>query len=172
MQTSAGPALFLFLVSSLLSAGAGATEPAGFAGRWEGAILFEEGRTELDMVAVFERSEEGEWTAVLDMPLVGVRDLEVQEIEVTEHRIDLTFDMEDGGGARRISARLVNEDTIEGHFGQGTQLYPLYLARRDASEEAQEVEVVELVPPGTEQLRRRFNAQRGAVRLVLLLAPS
>lgn len=35
-----------------------------------------------------------------------------------------------------------------------------------------EAELVEPDPPGTDELRRQFNEQRGSVRLVLLLAPS
>lgn len=172
MQRSTAYVVGLFLACGLVAAGAGATEPAELEGRWEGAILFAEGRTELDMVAVFQHSAEGGWTAVLDMPLVGVRGLEVEKVQTTDDGVDLTFDMDDGMGTRTITAHLVGDDTIEGQFNQGTQSYPLYLARQDTPEELEDAEVVELFPPGKEELRRRFNAQRGAVRLVLLLSPS
>ena len=170
MQKLRGLVILSFVCGLAIAGGAGAeeTDPAG---RWEGAILFQEGRTELDMVAVFDQTEKDGWTASLSLPLVGVEDLRADKTVVAGDEITLTFDLDDGQGERTIEAKVAG-DAIDGHFEQGDRSYPLHLVRREASRQTAAVDVVELPPPGVEALRQQFNADQGMVRLVLLLSPS
>lgn len=168
--------LFTVAASLLLCAAGFAQAPEeekGLEGRWQGAILFEEGRIELDMVARFSRAEDGAWTAVLDLPLVGVTNLVVAP-DVKGDRATLVVDLEDGAGTRTINVEVGSDgETLEGEFIQGRQIVPVYLNRRAAPQgKALPVTVTTLPAPGLQELRQRFNADRGSVRLLMLLAPS
>lgn len=153
--------------------GAAAAEPveaAGPAGRWKGAILFEEGRTEVDVAVILRRLPDGGWTAVLDLPEVEVEELAVDRVQVAGDRVELRFDLGDGSGERTIAARLHPEgERMEGTFTHGLRTSPLLLERATAATERRaELEVLADVAA----LRERFRADDGKVRLVLLLAPS
>ena len=170
---------FFLVLACLQLTGAALAAPAkeeqkSFQGRWEGAILFEEGRLELAMEARFLRTEDGGWSAILDFPLVGVLGLEVGKTRVVGDHVTLVFDLDDGSGERSISAWLNSSGkTIEGELIQGRTVSPVYLDRRgEPAEEVFPVRVTSLDAPGLTQLRQRFNADLGTVRLLMLLAPS
>lgn len=163
----------LTLAASALAAAAAHAAESPIEGRWVGAILFEEGRIELDMVARIDRGDDGGWSAAIDMPLVGVENRPVDSIEVAGAAVTLRFDLGDDGDERVLEGRLDSEgDTLTGTFTQGSRSSPVYLERRAApSGPAPAVEVTEL-PPGLEGLREQFERDRGRVRLLLLLSPS
>mgnify|MGYP006173936073 CR=1 FL=1 len=159
----------LLLTSWIVPGPARAEE--SFEGRWEGAILFREGQIELDMVARFERLPEGEWRVLLDLPVVGVSDKQVEEVEIEGREVTLRFEL-DGAAQVLVGHLAESADTIEGTFQRADQpASPVYLERRAAPEERAPVEVVDL-GAGVSGLRERFNQDRGAVRLVLLLSPT
>lgn len=152
---------------------AAAAEPVAApdpAGRWTGTILFEEGRTEVDVAAVLRRLPDGRWTAVLHLPEVDVEEVKVDRALVSGDRVELRFDLGDGSGERTIAARLHPEGgRMEGTFTHGLRTSPLLLERATAATERMaELEVLADVAA----LRERFRADDGKVRLVLLLAPS
>lgn len=163
------PAALVIIVS--LCGPTDARAEDGFEGRWEGAILFREGQIELDMVARFERQQEGEWRVLLDLPVVGVSDKQVEEVEIEGREVTLRFEL-DGAPQVLIGHLGESAETIEGTFQRADQpASPLYLERRAAPEERAPVEVVDL-GAGVSGLRERFNQDREAVRLVLLLSPT
>lgn len=142
----------------------------GFEGRWEGAILFKEGQIELDMVARLQQQPEGDWKAVVDLPVVGVVDHSTEDVRIEEDRIVLRFTLQ---GAEQTLTGSLDEDgkVIEGTFQRGEQPpVPVYLERRAAPEDRPDVELLSLSGPA--ELKERFNRDRGNVRLVLLLAPT
>lgn len=171
-----------WLVSALfvLSLSHGATSVGqesayeGLEGRWEGAILVEEGRIEIDVTAHFERRGDDAWVARLSFPTMGVEALEVTPTRFGDGGFLLVFDPGDGSGEKQLAGELDAESgDIEGTFSQGLQKVPFYLERDSApGAEAGLVEVVELPPPGVEELSTRFDRDRGKVRLLLLLSPT
>lgn len=155
------------LVLAATAAGGDAPDPAG---TWHGSILFEEGRMELDLAARIARGSEGAWSVVLDLPPVGVLGHEVEQVKVAGDRVELRFDLGDGGGDRTIDVRLDPAgERMEGTFTHGLRTSPILLHRRPPGE----LRTAELqVLPGVDALRQRFRDDVGKVRLVLLLAPS
>lgn len=153
----------LLMASSLCHA------DTGFEGRWEGAILFKEGQIELDMVARLQQSE-GSWSAGVDLPAVGVVDHSTNDVRVDGEQIVLRFTVQ---GAEQVLTGNLEENgaVIEGTFQRGDQpASPVYLERREAPENREPVEVVDL--SGPLELRQRFNEDQGNVRLILLLSPT
>lgn len=145
---------------------------SGFAGRWKGVILFEEGRIELDIVARIAHPTDAGWKAVLDLPLVGVHDLEVDSVKVEGGGLQMKFDLGDGSGERTLDVQLSNDgEHMTGDILQGARVTPVRLKRADSPADARVVPV-EVLAPGTASLQQRFQADHGDVRLLLLLSPS
>lgn len=163
-------ALALALVAPW-AAGGDTAEDDGLAGRWAGTILFEEGRVELDMTARFQHHDETGWSAVLDLPLVGVEDLQVDDVQFADGRLAMTFDLGANGGERRITAELADgADEMTGEFHQGAMVKRVLLERAGVAVAAEPVEVTTLAA-GTGELKQRFLEDQGNVRLLVLLSP-
>jgi hypothetical protein len=166
-RTRAG--LLGLLLASLAVPG-GAAEPS-MAGRWVGAVLFKEGQAEVPMTVELSQAPGGAWSAVLDLPQVGVNRVPISEVKVQGAALALRFDLGDGTGLREIQARGgETAGLLEGTLRQGTQRIPLYLERPPAKP-LPPAAVAELAN-GPAGLKAQFNQDRGKVRLVLLLSPS
>jgi len=163
---------FLLMILLVFSGSAAAEVTQGLEGCWKGVILFEEGRIELDMAACFSNLAEDGWKAVLDLPLVGVENLEAETVELEDGRVQMSFDLGDGGGERTITAKLEDDgDRMTGEFHQGARVSPLLLERADSAAAPRVVEV-DTLAPGIAALKQRFLGDSGDVRLLLLLSPS
>jgi hypothetical protein len=171
---SATPRPRLALAAALVAAacaadGRAAPAPAAaaFADRWVGAVVMDRARFEVDLEVRLARDPEGGLAGTLRQVVQGVEG-ELEEIAVAGGEIAFVY--RDATGASRFRGTLsAAGDRIEGEMLEGGTAYEFYLARRP---EAPVPRPLVALSADDAELRERFNADAGKVRLVTLLSPT
>lgn len=145
-------------------------ESPGLAGTWDGAIVVEKAAHEMDLVIQLLPKPDGGMVGLISLPLRGVTDYPLLEVKADGSRVAFVY--KDETGPSRFSATLSPDARrLEGEVAEGGRTYPVYFKRRQEATAAAASRLVILSPDGHE-LRQRFDADAGDVRLVMLLSPT
>lgn len=158
------------------TADAPAPSPAGV---WQGAIQYDPGKLEIDILVELAEGPEGRWAGTIDVLPLGLEYHPLDDVSAEGSRVTFwlnrqspTAGLVESPFEGKISA---DGSTIEGEFIEGGQnRHPFVLKRiGEAGEPRPEPQLSELHGlSGAVELRRAFNAHRDAVRVVMLLSPT
>jgi hypothetical protein len=163
------PPLLIALCCLLPAAAAGRAEDKDLAGSWEGPVVWSPGDIEVDVVVDLARDPRGGWSGKLAAPTASVEGHVLAKVTVEGRSI--SFEHTDRPERGRFRGTLTPDgQKIEGEFVQADGASARFALRRRAAPRAPVPEVGML--SGPDDLRDLFNADRGAPRLVLLLAPT
>jgi hypothetical protein len=98
--------------------------PAELAGTWEGKLTV--GLTQLRMVFHLKQGEDKQFTATVDSPDQGAFDIPVSRVAREKGAIILDITSIAG----KFSGKLTAEQTLDGNWYQGGQVFPLVLEKR------------------------------------------
>lgn len=161
----------LCLLALLLSSSAAvADDGARFVGRWKGAIIFEKGAIEGDMVAEFVANPGGKLVGLCSLPVHGVTDKPLVDIKWNGN--ELSFVYKDDTGTSLVTVALSADGRrLSGKMQEKDKSYPIYL-KRMSEEELTAKGSLEVLSADNRELRQRFDKDAGKVRLVVLLSPT
>ena len=155
---------------------ASAPSPAGI---WQGAIQYDPGKLEIDVLVELAQQPDGRWAGTIDVLPLGIEYHLLEDISVEGSRVTFWLNRESPshGLVKSPFKGEVSADgsTIEGEFVEGGQNpHPFVLQRiGEAGDPRPEPQVSEVHPlTGSAELREAFNAHRDAVRVVMLLSPT
>lgn len=169
-------------MASGLPAAAGGQEhgSATAAGLWQGAILYQPGVLEIEVVVELAQGPDGRWAGTIDVLPMNLEYQPLEHISVEGSRVTFRFNR------RSPTAGLVESpfegelsadgSVLRGDFIEGGQNRHAFVLKRiaEAGEPRPEPRTAELQPlsAGAEELRAAFNRHEDAVRVVLLLSPT
>ncbi|MEA2562153.1 MAG: hypothetical protein QOH06_3657 [Acidobacteriota bacterium] len=160
---------FALLVLSLLllplASWAEGQQAPSFEGRWAGVVIFQFAETEVDLIFQFDRRPDGTWGGTLTSPIQGMKDRALQKVEVNGS--DIAFVK--GPTETFVGKLSADGSMITGEFTQDGESYPFELERRTGPDP---VPALQPLAADSSELKRRFNADHGKVRLLLLMSPT
>jgi hypothetical protein len=175
------------LAAALIVLGTPARAPAaevapapGPEGLWRGAILYDPGKTEIDVLVELAQAPDGRWVGTIDVLPMGLEYQPLEDIAVEGSRVTFWFNR-DSPTAGRVESPFEGElsadgSRLEGEFVEGGKnRHPFTLERiGEAGDPRPEPRIAELHPlsAGGDELREAFNRHQDAVRVVLLLSPT
>ncbi len=169
-------AAFLVVVPA---AGSGAQPtPSGL---WEGAILYDPGKTEIDMVVELARNAEGDWSGTIDVLPLRLKFHPLEDVSVDGSEVTFWLNRRSPHLDRMVRSPFrgtLSDDgsTLEGEFVEGGENpHPFVLHRiGDAGDPRPEPQLSEVhrLTNGVEDFREAFNRHRERTRLVILLSPT
>lgn len=168
-SSSSWPCLALLLLIAAAAwspATAAAQERPGFAGRWEGFLIFSVAETEVEFTVDLERGTDGSLTGTLTVPSMK---LNAPLRNVQAQGKTLSFEYHDEKGARVFTGTL-DEGVIRGQCVRPNGTIPFELARPPKNASAKKPPL-EVLARGA-QLQSVFDGDRDQVRLLLLLSPT
>jgi hypothetical protein len=157
--------------------GAPAPTPEGL---WQGPILYDSGRAEVDVIVELAPATDGRWAGTIDIPTHGLQFHPLDEIAVEGAKVSFLF-VRQSPAAGRVESPFEGElstdgATLRGTFTEGRKNpFPLVLERiGEAGDPRPEPRFSEVHPlsPDAEELRAAFNRDEEAVRVVMLLSPT
>lgn len=149
-------------------------------GLWRGVILYDPGKTEIDIVVELARAPDGRWAGTIDVLPMNLEYQPLEDISVEGSHVTFWFNR-DSPTAGRVESPFEGElsadgSTLEGEFIEGGKNpHPFTLGRiGEAGEPRPEPRIAELHPLSADgdELREAFNRHQDAVRLVMLLSPT
>jgi hypothetical protein len=149
------------------------------AGVWQGAIQYDPGKVEIDVLVELAQGPEGRWAGTIDVLPLGIEYHLLEDISVEGSRVTFWLNRQspNHGLVKSPFEGEVSVDgsTIEGEFVEGGQNHHPFVLQRigeagDPRPEPQVSELQTLTEAG--DLREAFNAHRDAVRVVMLLSPT
>ncbi|MBW8873680.1 MAG: hypothetical protein JF614_01835 [Acidobacteria bacterium] len=154
----------------LLPAAAAADEGARFVGLWKGAIIFEKGATEGDMVLDLMPDADGKLLGLCSLPIHGVADHPL--IDVKAAGSQLTFIYRDDKGSSQVTVSLSPDGKhLNGSMQEGDKTYPLFF-KKTSREDLAPQGTLQVLSADNRELRQRFDQDAGKVRLLVLLSPT
>lgn len=158
------------LAIPLLPAAACADDGGRFAGLWKGAIVFDKGTVEGDMVAEFEANPDGKLVGRCSLPIHNVVDWPL--VDVQANGTKLSFVYKDDTGSSQVDLSLSADGKhLNGSMLEKGKTYPLYL-KRTSREELAPKGSLQILSADNRELRQRFDKDAGKVRLLVLLSPT
>lgn len=137
--------------------------------RWEGAIVVRPAQLEIDIVLEVETNEDGDLAGYLSVPTQGVERRPLESFAMTEDR--LTFVYSEASGDSTFTGTIAPDGKrIEGRSEEKGQSFEFHLEREP--EPASAGPPLEVLEDGRTGLREWFDAEQGAVRLVMILSPT
>ncbi|HVT17777.1 MAG TPA: hypothetical protein VHQ90_16565 [Thermoanaerobaculia bacterium] len=178
MRELPGAQFFFAVVFLLLALPAGGArgEKAGKAaveGHWEGAVAIREGETEVDLAVDFRRDANRELTGSITIPVEWSKDKPLET--AAQQGSSISFSYLKGDGPAIFRGTLEDEGrrlTGELREANGTHVHLIALERRPARAAMAGAAEPRPLGPDLDALKRRFDADRDDVRLVVLLSPS
>ncbi len=142
---------------------------AGPTGRWDGVVLANPGRNELDLTLEIAR-EANQWVGYLSVPAQAITHRRLDDLKFEDQK--LTFLYKDPSGDSQFIGFLAADDSISGDFSEGgrTILCRFWRAAEDGAQ-AKTLPLVNLGEDGAE-LRQAFNDDKAHPRLVMVLSPT
>jgi hypothetical protein len=163
----------LVLVSLLTvpAARAGAEQDsAKFVGLWQGAILFQKGAVEGDMVLELMANPEGKLLGLCALPIQGIEDHPV--VDIKPQGSHLSFVYNDDTGSSLVNLSLSKDGKhLEGEMVEKEKRYPIVF-KRTTREEMAPSGALQILSRDAHELHQRFDKDAGKVRLLILLSPS
>jgi hypothetical protein len=162
---------------------AAAEEPSaapGAAGVWQGAILYEPGRTEVDIVVELAQAPDGRWTGTIDVLPHNLQYQPLDEVSVEGSKVSFVF-VRQSPTAGRVESPFEGElsadgITIRGDFLEGRKNRYDFVLKRigEPGEPRPEPRLSEVHPLSEDatELRETFNRDSETVRVVMLLSPT
>jgi hypothetical protein len=147
-----------------------AAAAAGFAGIWRGAIVFQRGSIEGDMVLKLSNDAQGRLAGLCSLPVLGVVDHPILDVKPTGGQ--LAFVYKDDTGSSDVNLKLSEDGKhLDGEMVEKDKHYPLYL-RRTSAEELEPRSPLVVLSSDAHELRERFDRDADKVRLVTFVSPS
>ncbi|WP_026236475.1 alpha/beta hydrolase [Pontibacter roseus] len=115
--------LLLALLAPIVVAAQQTVKPEQIKGTWNGALSI--GGTSLPLVIHLTSDESGSLTATMDSPQQGAKGIPVQEVKLTQDSLYLNIRAIGGVYAGKIT----NAETIDGHWKQSGQAFPMQLKK-------------------------------------------
>lgn len=169
------------LLGCLAAPAAAAPDPAPSPeGLWQGAILYQPGVTEIDVVIELAQAPDGGWAGTIDLPNLGLQYRPLEDVSVDGREVTFWFNR-DSPTAGRVESPFrgtLSEDgtSMTGDFVEGgVNAHRFELERiGEAGDERPQGATSELHPLSAEpeELRDAFNRHQDAVRVVMLLSPT
>lgn len=169
------------LLGCLAAPAADAADPAPSPqGLWRGAILYQPGVTEIDVVIELTQAPDGGWAGTIDLPTLGLLYRPLEDVSAEGRDVTFWFNR-DSPTAGRVESPFhgeLSEDgsTMTGEFVEGGVNPHRFELERigDAGEERPAPVTSDLHPLSAEpeELRDAFNRHDDAVRVVMLLSPT
>src|SRR6185295_9932742 len=154
----------------LLASAAVADDGARFVGLWKGAIIFEKGAIEGDMVAEFIANPGGKLVGLCSLPVHGVTDKPL--VDVKWNGNNLSFVYKDDTGTSMVTVALsADGKRLSGNMQEKDKSYPIYL-KKASEEELTAKGPLEVLSADNRELGQRFDKDGGKVRLIVLLSPT
>jgi hypothetical protein len=163
-----GVILFVWLAGHAAAAGG----PPALAGHWEGVILIRPAEFEVDVTLDVARRPDGGLAGELSYPAQGTRSYALEAVQATGAAVSFSTTDDDKVTSSFTGTLAADGESIEGDLTEGTSHFPFRLERRDSRGEAKRLAPVETVSADGSELKARFNADRDAVRLLLVLSPT
>lgn len=160
-------ALFVCSVSGIAVAG----EPAKLAGHWEGSILIRPAEFEVDLTLDVASRPDGGLSGEISYPAQGPRRYALQALHAEGSAVSFSAIDDDKVVSAFQGNVSADGSTIEGDLTEGTSHFPFTLERRDHPE-VKSLAVVRALSADGAELKARFNEDRDAVRLLLVLSPT
>ncbi len=147
-----------------------ADDGARFVGLWKGAIVFEKGSIEGDMVIELMTDSDGKLLGLCSLPVHGVEDHPL--IDVKAHGSQVSFIYRDDKGSSLVTVSLSPDGQhLNGSMQEKDKTYPLFL-KRTSREELAPQGTLQVLSADNRELRQRFDQDAGKVRLIVLLSPT
>jgi hypothetical protein len=169
-----GSSLALGLILTLAAPGlTAAVQTPGIEGHWEGAIVVREAEIEADMTVDISRGADNALGGKVSVPIQDVHDRPLESVVEKADVVSLVF--RDGAELSIFNGTLSGDGkTIEGDLSEEGHSFKFVLHRQETTAPAAaKVESPALHPLAASlvELKQRFNADAGHVRLLLLLSP-
>lgn len=168
------------LLGCLAAPAIAAAAPPSPEGLWQGAILYDPGVTEIDVVVELAQAPDGGWAGTIDLPTLGLQFRPLEDISVDGREVAFWFNR-DSPTAGRVESPFrgtLSEDgaTMTGEFVEGGVNPHRFELERigEPGDERPAPVTSELHPLSAEpeELRDAFNRHEDAVRVVMLLSPT
>jgi len=149
-------------------------------GLWQGVILYDPGRTEIDVLVELARAPDGHWVGTIDVVPMKLKFQPLTDVSVDGREVTFWFNR-DSPAAGRVESPFrgtLSEDgtTLSGDFVEGGKNPHRFELERigEAGDPRPEPETAEIHPLSAEpeELRDAFNRNPEAVRVVMLLSPT
>lgn len=149
-------------------------------GLWQGAIVYQPGRAEVDIFVELAPLPDGRWTGTIDVLPHGLQYQPLDEVSVQGSQVSFLY-VRESPTAGRLESPFTGElsadgDSIRGEFVEGRQNHHTFVLERigEAGDPRPDPRAAEILPlsESAEELRAAFNRDREAVRVVLLLSPT
>lgn len=176
-RASIATGLLLGCLAAPASAAAATPSPEGL---WQGAILYDPGVTEIDVVVELAQAPDGRWVGTIDLPTLGLQYRPLEDISVDGREVTfwLNRDSPTAGRVESPFQGTLSEDgaTMSGEFVEGGVNPHRFELERigEPGDPRTEPVIADLHPLSAEpeELRDAFNRHQDAVRVVMLLSPT
>ncbi len=170
--TTCGKLCGILVLASLALANAAcaATPDAGLAGIWQGAIIFQRGMIEGDMVVKLSAGGDGKLDGLCSLPVLGVKDHPITDVKTNGKQ--LSFVYTDNTGSSVVNVSLAADgQRLDGEMVEKDKHYPVSLKRTTAKEMAPSG-TLQVLSKDAHELHQRFDQDAGKVRLVIFVSPT
>lgn len=149
-------------------------------GLWQGVIVYQPGRAEVDIFVELAPLPDGRWAGTIDILPHGLQYQPLDEVSVEGSKVSFLY-VRESPTAGRLESPFTGElsadgDAIRGEFVEGRQNHHTFVLERigEAGDPRPDPRAAEILPlsESAEELRAAFNRDREAVRVVLLLSPT
>jgi hypothetical protein len=162
----------LLLVLYFICSPAWAQNRSSVEGSWEGAVVYVPAELEVDIFVDLFRDARGVLAGLIDIPTKPIEDEPLANIQVAEDRI--SWELQRDSGTFPYEGTLsADGQEIRGRSVDRGKTVEFWLKRRDpgAPERVRANPPVHTLSATGAELKERFNADAGKVRVVMLLSP-
>jgi hypothetical protein len=166
-RTAASRALPCILIVAAGAAVAATAAAPGAAGRWDGIVIEQSGRAELDLTLEIV-SESQRWAGYLSVPTQAIDRRRLDALEVEDQKVSFVY--KDASGESRFVGYLGGNDSLSGDFSEGGRTLLCRFWRAPQGPRSA-LKLSSLDANGAE-LRQVFNDEQSHPRLLVVLSPT